>query len=263
MSDEHRLFGLVGYPITFVRSPGILNAYLAEHGLPGRMIPFGIRPEALETALAGLRHLENLRGFFVTMPFKESILPLLDGLSETARISGAVNIVRRMPDGKLFGHQLDGAGFVGAMNAVGVTIAGASAHVAGAGGVSAGICCALADAGIGRIAIANRNRDRAEKLADRLRGAFPKTIFSVTADRPGEEADIVVNATSLGLSPDDPLPVDLAATRRGIFVGDVVNVPHMTPLLEMAEARGCRTQHGKAMFGPQIELALRFYENGL
>lgn len=263
MSDEHKLFGLVGYPITFVRSPGILNAYLAQHGLPGRMVPFGIRPEALETALAGLRHLENLRGFFVTMPFKERILPLLDDLSETARISGAVNVVRRTPDGKFSGHQLDGAGFVGAMNEAGVRIAGASAYVAGAGGVSAGICCALAEAGIGRIDLVNRNRDRAEKLVDRLRGAFPKTVFCATDSRPGEEIDMVINATSLGMSPDDPLPVDLAGTSRGIFVGDVVNVPHMTPLLETAEARGCRTQRGKAMFGPQIELALRFYENGL
>src|SRR6218665_1407524 len=84
MAEEHRLYGLIGYPITFVRSPGILNAYLAEHHLPGRMIPFGVRPEALETALAGLSHVENLAGFFVTMPFKQSILPLLDDASETA-----------------------------------------------------------------------------------------------------------------------------------------------------------------------------------
>ncbi|WP_081852138.1 shikimate dehydrogenase family protein [Pseudorhizobium marinum] len=263
LSNQHIFFGLVGYPITFVRSPGLMNTYLAEHGLPGHMIPFAVRPEALQAALAGLRHLENLRGFFVTMPFKESILPLLDDLSEPARISGAVNIVRRAPDGRFFGHQLDGAGFVGAMMATGVTIAGASAHVAGAGGVSAGICYALAQTGISRITIANRNRDRGEKLADRLRGAFPKTVFAVTSARPDREVDIVVNATSLGLSSDDPLPVDLAATRPGIFVGDVVNVPHLTPFLEAAAARGCRIQHGKAMFAPQIELALRFYETGV
>lgn len=263
MAEEHRLYGLIGYPITFVRSPGILNAYLADHGLPGRMIPFGVKPELLQAALAGLRHVENLAGFFVTMPFKESILPLLDDASETAHIAGAVNIVRRTPDGRLFGHQLDGAGFVGAMTAAGVTIVGASAHVAGAGGVSAGICCALAEAGIGSITIANRNRERARTLADRLHGAFPSTTFTVTNAAPGAEIDIVVNATSLGLSADDPLPVDLSATRRDIFVGDVVNVPHMTPLLEVAEARGCCTQHGKAMFGPQIPLALHFYANGL
>lgn len=262
MADEHSLYGLVGYPITFVRSPGILNAYLAKHGLPGRMVPFGIRPEALETALMGLRQLENLLGFFVTMPFKESILPLLDDASETARIAGAVNIVRRTPDGRLIGHQLDGTGFVGAMKAADIAIAGASAHVAGAGGVSAGICCALAEAGIGRVSIANRNRQRAAQLADRLQGAFPGTVFAVTNAPPGEEVDIVVNATSLGLSAADPLPVDLSGTRRGIFVGDVVNVPHLTPLLEEAEARGCRIQHGRAMFGPQIEPALRFYATG-
>lgn len=263
MVNEHTLYGLVGYPITFVRSPGILNAYLTENGLPGRMIPFGVKPEGLAAALSGLRQIENLAGFFVTMPFKESILPLLDAASETARIAGAVNIVRRTPDGRLFGHQLDGAGFVGAMKAAQVPIAGASAYVAGAGGVSAGICCALAEAGAARIVLTNRNLDRAGKLADRLRDAFAKTVFAVTEAAPGEEADIVVNATSLGLDPGDPLPVDLSATRRGIFVGDVVNVPHSTPLLEAAEARGCRTQHGRAMFGPQIELALRFYAHGL
>jgi len=263
MANEHTLYGLIGYPITFVRSPGILNAYLAENGLAGRMVPFGVRPEALASALSGLRHLENLAGFFVTMPFKESILPLLDEASETARISGAVNIVRRTPEGRLFGHQLDGTGFVGAMKAAQVSIAGASVHVAGAGGVSAGICCALAEAGAGRIAIKNRNRGRAEALADRLRSAFPKTVFVVTTSQPGEETDIVVNATSLGLNASDPLPVDLSAIRRGIFVGDVVNIPGQTALLNAAEALGCRTQHGRAMFGPQIEFALHFYAHGL
>ena len=263
MTDEHRLYGLIGYPITFVRSPGILNAYLADNGLPGRMIPFGVRPEALGAALDGLRHIENLAGFFVTMPFKETILPLLDDASETARIAGAVNIVRRTADGRLIGQQLDGAGFVGAMRASGIAIEGASAHVAGAGGVSAGICCALAEAGIGRIAIANRNRERAVQLTERLRAAFPATVFAVTGGPPGEEIDIVVNATSLGLSEDDPLPIDLSAVRRGAFVGDVVNVPRQTALLGEADARGCHTQHGKAMFGPQIELALSFYANGL
>src|SRR5690606_4860323 len=143
----------------------------------------------------------------------------------------------------------DGAGFVGAMKAAKVEIIDACAHVTGAGGVSAGICCALAEAGIGHIFIANRSLERAEKLADRLRCAFPNSVFTTTDAPPDAEIDIVVNATSPALSTEDPPPVDLSATRRGIFVGDVVNVPRMTPLLHAAEARGCRTQHGKAMFG--------------
>lgn len=263
MADEHRLYGLVGYPITFVRSPGILNAYLAEKGLPGRMIPFGVKPEALATAVTGLRCLENLAGFFITMPFKEVILSLLDELSETARIAGAVNIVRRTPDGRLQGHQLDGAGFVSAMKAADIPIAGANAYVAGAGGVSAGICCALAEVGIGRIAINNRNTERAERLAERLRTAFPKTDFIVSDTQPGEDVDIVINATNLGIDPADPLPVDLSKTRAGIYVGDVVNRPHTTALILTAQARGYRIQPGSAMFEPQIELALRFFEHGL
>lgn len=258
MADDHRFYGLVGDPITHVRSPGILNAYLIERGLPGRMVPLGIKARRLKAAVEGLRHLENLHGFFVTMPHKETILPLLDEATETASISGAVNIVRRTSDGRLIGHQLDGAGFVGAMKLQGIAIKGKSAYIAGAGGVSAGICCALAQDGVGSIMIANRNRDRAEALAMRLGDAFADTEFVVTQIVPSTDIDIVVNATSLGTLPDHPQPIDLSNIRQGAFVGDVINVPHRTALLEDAEKRGCRIQNGSAMFGPQIELALHF-----
>lgn len=263
MADKNTLYGLIGYPIDFVRSPGILNAYLADHGLLGHMVPFGVQPDKLKQALTGLGHVENLAGFFVTMPFKEAIVPLLDDLSETARIAGAVNIVRRTSEGRLVGHQLDGAGFVGAMEQSGITIKGATAFIAGAGGVSAGICCALAKSGIARIDIANRNLDRADALVQRLREAFPDSEFTTTNARPRSDIDIVINATSLGLSADDPLPIDLADVRSSAFVGDVVNIPGQTTLLEQGQARGCRTQHGKAMFAPQIELALEFFAKGI
>lgn len=262
MAGDHRFYGLIGFPITHVRSPEILNAYFAEHNLPGRLIPFGVRSELLEVTIAGLRNIENLHGFFVTMPYKESILPLLDDASETARIAGAVNIVRRSPEGQLIGDQLDGPGFVGAMKLANITVHNATAFVAGAGGVAAGICCAMAQAGIACINIANRNVERAERLASRLHSAFPKTEFNIADRAPGPDVDIVVNATSLGISPDDPLPVDLSNTREGIFVGDVVNVPRNTALLEAARTRGCNTQHGSAMLGPQIELALKFLGEG-
>lgn len=259
MTDPHRLYGLIGHPIAHARSPALLNAYLAEHGLSGRAIAFDIRPGMLEPTLGGLRHIQNLHGFFVTMPFKERILALLDDVTETAGAAGAVNIVRCSPGGRLTGGQLDGAGFVGAMKAAGVQVAGTNVHVVGAGGVAAGICCALAGEQAARLAISNRSGGRAEALTRRLRTVFPLTEFATADGPPGPNIDIVVNATSLGLAESDPVPVDLSATRRGIFVGDVVNVARETQLLKTARERGCVVQRGEAMFPPQIPMALDFF----
>ncbi|MCO6052277.1 shikimate dehydrogenase [Mesorhizobium sp. RP14(2022)] len=263
MADHTTIYGLIGHPIASAQSPAMLNTYLLEHSLPGRMVAFDISPDGLETSLSGLRQVGNLLGFFVTMPFKESILHLLDEVSKAAHIAGAVNIVRRLPDGRLIGHQLDGAGFVGAMEKAGIAVAGKIVHMAGAGGVAAGIAYALARAGVARITLTNRSRSRAEVLAARLGPSFPQTAFTVTDMPPGRDVDILVNATTLGLQLRDPLPFDLSGTRGGIFVGDVVNGALTTPLLVHAAACGCKVQAGMDMFPPQIPLALDFFERGL
>src|SRR5690606_15757664 len=137
-------YALLGSPVRHVRSPGLFTAQLAERGMPGKMIAIEISAENLAPALAGLRLAENLAGCLVTMPHKEAIARLVDSLTPEAAAAGAVNIVRRNSDGSLVGGQLDGAGFVAAMKAGGTDPAGQTIHIAGAGGVSAGIAAALA-----------------------------------------------------------------------------------------------------------------------
>lgn len=261
MTDPNSLYGLIGHPVGHVRSPGLFNAHLEANGLPGRMIVFDYKPNCLAIALDAFRQMQNLKGLFVTMPHKQAIAPLLDGLTDMAAIADAVNVVRRTGDGRLIGGQLDGPGFVAAMIAGGTNPSGKKAFIAGAGGVSAGICCALADSNVRSIVIHNRNLERGRELCNRLQKAFPATEFAVTEARPDGMIDILINATSVGLNPDDPLPVSLEGIRQGIFVGDVVNLPNGTLFISRSRDLNCKVQNGDAMFRPQIQLALDFFRS--
>jgi shikimate dehydrogenase len=251
-------YGLLGSPVRHVRSPGLITARLAERGLPGKVVALDISAANLAQALAGFRLVDNLAGFLVTMPHKEAIAELVDSLTPEAAAAGAVNIVRRNSDGTLSGGQLDGAGFVAAMKNGGTDPAGQLIHIAGAGGVSAGIAAALAAAGAGRIVIANRSPARAQVLVTRLAAAYPAVEFGV-GENVAADAQILINATSLGLNADDPLPFPEHTLLPGRFVGDVVNIATQTPILKLAAERGCRIQAGQAMVEPQLDLMLDFF----
>ena len=259
MRHPRALYGLIGHPVATLRSPTLFNGRLQDWVLPGSMVAFDIVPEELEVGLAGLRVMRNLVGFLVTMPHKERLVSLLDGVTPEAKAAGAANIVRRGADGRLFGGQLDGAGFVAAMRLSGFDPQGKRLYVAGAGGVSAGICAALAAAGAARIDIFNRNAERAGLLARRLGASYPRTAIATVDGGPTVEADAVVNATSLGMRPDDALPFSLDPCRDGTFVGDVVNTAEPTPLLRAAAARGFKGQSGQAMVEPQLALMREFF----
>jgi shikimate dehydrogenase len=249
------LYGVIGHPVDHVRSPSIFNAFLAEQGRDGVLVPLHIRPDDLATGLDGLRRLANLVGFLVTLPHKQAILPLLDDLTSTARQVGAVNIVVRTPTGRLIGDQIDGQGFVGALRGSDRVVKGARIFMAGAGGVACGIAFALAESGVSAITLHNRSWARAEDLATRLRSAFPALDVRLGAADPTGH-DIVVNATSLGMNPDDepPLPLDMLAS--DMMVCDVVSARRETPLIRAALARGCRVQYGEDMVTPQLALML-------
>lgn len=253
------LYAVIGHPVVHLRSPGLFNRSLVERGMGGTAIAIDVLPESLEALVVGLRQIGNLRGLLVTMPHKECIGALLDGLDAAARVSGAVNIVRLLPDGCLEGGQLDGFGFVSGMRANGCDPRGREIVMAGAGGVAAGIAYALADAGVAHIVLSNRTRARAESLAGRLAEAFPGCTFEVApADNP-HAGDVLINATSLGTLDSDPLPFAQEMIAPGTYVADVVNRPGDTPLVALARERGARFQSGKDMVMPQIALMHDFF----
>lgn len=253
ITGRTKVFAILADPIGHVQTPQGLNALARARGFDGIMIPLHVPAAGLSAAIAGLRATENLGGFIVTVPHKTAIVPLLDALSEAARCVGAVNAVRRERDGRLRGEILDGVGFVAGLRAAGHEPRGRSAFIAGAGGAASAIAFALAEAGVSRLTLFNRTCERAESLLARLRPLFPAVPLALgTGDACGH--DIVVNATSQGLRPDDALPVDVASLTPDQLVAEIIMQPEVTPLMAAAAARGCRTHPGHPMLRCQLEL---------
>ncbi|TGD99019.1 shikimate dehydrogenase family protein [Methylobacterium nonmethylotrophicum] len=257
ITGHTRVFGILADPIHQVKAPQGLNRIMAERGVDGVMVPFHVASADLATVLTGLRAVKSFGGAIVTVPHKTAIVPLLDAVSDAARLVGAVNAVRREPDGRLVGEILDGAGFVAGLRAAGHDLRGRSAYLAGAGGAANAIAFALAEAGIARLTVHNRTAARVEDLFGRLRRLFPDLpLASGDPDPTGH--DLVVNATSLGLRPDDPLPLDASRLAPGQRVAEIIMQPAETRLLREAAARGCRTHPGLPMLEGQLALMADF-----
>jgi shikimate dehydrogenase len=250
LSGQTRLLGVIGHPIGHTLSPRMHNAAFAASGLDYVYVAMDVRPEDLPVAVAGLRAL-NFRGFNVTMPHKETILSLLDELDEAARVSGAVNTVTT-EERVLRGTNTDGSGFVEACGESGVSFAGARVLLVGAGGGAAAIAMSVLDEGASELRILNRSRWRAEKLQKRLQHAYPEPGISVhDAGEPEGAAlgaDVIVNATYLGMKDDDPLPVPDDCLKTNTVVCDAVyRLGGETRFVRLARERGLRTVSGGRM----------------
>jgi shikimate dehydrogenase len=191
------------------------------------------------------------------MPHKSAIVPLLDEVAPEARDVGACNVVRRDAGGRLAGTMLDGEGFVAGLRRAGLDVAGKRVFLAGAGGAAAGIAFALAKHGAGSLSIHNRTLARAEALGARVRVAWPRLRVATAGPDPTGH-DLVVNATSLGMRPGDPLPLDAAGLTPGMVAAEVVIAAEPTPFLAAAARRGCAVHPGLPMLEAQIELMLDF-----
>jgi shikimate dehydrogenase len=250
VSGKTRLLGVIGHPIVHSLSPGMHNASFAATGLDYAYVPLDVSPESLPEAVAGLRAL-GFRGFNVTMPHKENILPLLDELEEPAVLTGAVNTVVAEA-GLLRGTNTDGSGFVEAGAEAGVAFDAARVVLLGAGGAAAAIGAAVLAERCSELSIVNRTRARAERLRERLQNAYPGA--AVTVHEAGEEveaarrADVVVNATYLGMERGDPLPLPARALQAVSTVCDAVyRRGGETDLVRTAREKGLRTVSGGRM----------------
>lgn len=252
VSGRTRVAAVWGYPVAHSASPAMHNAAFAAIGFDAVYVALAVTPEKIADAVAGVRAFDLL-GVNVTVPLKELVMPYLDSVSETARAIGAVNtIVNR--NGELTGDSTDGAGFLAAIEYAGVV---ANAHsrfvVLGAGGSARAVVHALAERGAS-VVIANRNRDRAQTLADdfaHLPGRITCTDYSEAGIGAAlrEGATALVNTTSVGMEPnaDTVPPVPFAVLSPETFVCDLVYKPRETLLLAAAKNRGCQTQNGVEM----------------
>lgn len=245
LNGATRLIGILGDPITQVKSPATVTRIMQDQGLNAVCVPLHASAERFDACVRSIGAVQNLDGLIATVPHKFALRRLCASATERSAFLGVANIARRNPDGSWHGDMVDGLGFVAAARAAGCEPHGKRALMAGAGGAGTAIACALLDAGVSELAIHDREVARRDALVAQLAARFPGRVRAGSGDPQG--CDMIVNATPMGMRPSDPLPFDVSRLTAGMFVGDVITVPEVPPLLAAARAAGCLTQTGPAM----------------
>lgn len=257
-SVHARLFGVLGDPVDHSLSPAMQNAAFAAAGLPHLYLRYRVRPEELPRALREARTL-GMGGLNLTVPLKEAALPLLDAVTPEARRIGAVNTIVFHPRSRrTLGDNTDGRGFLAAVRGR-VALRGAKVVIVGAGGSARAVGCALVDARVARVVVANRTAARATRLAAHLRrlGATHVETVPLAALAGGAAlagAALVVNTTPLGLG-GGRLRIRWAAAPRRCLAVDLVYARRLTPFLAAAARAGRPVIDGGAMLLHQGALA--------
>ena len=237
LTGRSRLAGVLGWPVAHSRSPRLHGYWLERHGIDGAYVPLPTAPEDL---VAGVRALPRL-GFLganVTVPHKQGVIEACDRLDDHARRLGAVNTL--VFDGPTVeGRNTDGVGFLDNLRqgAPDWDPAAGPAVVLGAGGAARAVVVALTDAGVPKVRVANRTREKAETLARDLGGPVTVVDWPDTADALAD-ANLLVNTTSLGMTGHGPLEIALDALPQAALVNDIVYQPLEPDLLARAKARG-------------------------
>ncbi len=265
MDFRYQIVGLFGAPVAENPTGVMVEAAFRDLGLRWRYLPMDVAPAELPAAVAGARAM-GFRGFHCTIPHKVAVAGLLDELGQSAALMRTVNCVVRRGE-RLVGENTDGKGL---LMAIGDPVRGRTVSVLGAGGAARAICFELALAGVARLSISNRSRDRAAALLDLMASRLPAPIRASLdvellpwdghhAARP--DSDIVVNATSMGLFPavDQRPELDLSALRSGTIACDVVPNPPDTAFLRAARDRGCRVVDGLEMLVMQGALSVELW----
>ena len=261
LSGTTILIAHLGYPTHAFKAPLIYNPWFEKNGIDAVVVPMGVQAPYYPDFLRALFTLTNIRGALVTMPHKVTTTELVDDLSPTARVAGAVNAVLRRADGTLYGDQFDGTGFVRGVLRKGFDLRGKRALVVGNGGVGSPIAASLAAAGVAGMGLYDPDTEASHALRARLLEHYPHLEVG-TGSRDPVGYELVVNASPLGMNDDDPLPVAVDRLAPTTFVGEVVMRQELTPFLQGALARGCPIQVGKDMLYEQIPAYLEFFGFG-
>lgn len=250
---------VIGWPVAHSKSPVIQNAMIAALGLDYEYLCQPVCPGELAAFLDRAKA-EGYAGFNATMPFKEELLPYLDGLDPLAEKLGAVNTVC-IKHGKLYGYNTDCPGYVAALREAGFDPAGKRALLLGAGGAAKAVALGLAQAGAA-VTIANRTAQKAAAVAALAPDIMSTTSWSPDAlARAAVEADLLVNCTSLGMEGQGEFAdlSFLAALPQGALVSDLIYHPAETALLRTAKAQGHPAMNGLPLLVWQAVFALRHF----
>jgi shikimate dehydrogenase len=264
ISGKTQVCGVIGDPIEHTMSPVMHNAAFGELGLDYVYVAFRVNSDELAGAIEGMRAL-NIRGLNVTIPHKVNIIPLLDSLDPLAEKLGAVNTVVNR-DGVLIGYNTDAGGFLQALRDKEFTPEGKNVVILGAGGAARAISFILADKKA-NLLILNRleEMDWAEELASKISSVFGQEVRALELKEANlrtalDKTELLVNATSVGMSPNTDLtPVPVRLLRPDLVIFDIVYNPIKTRLTTEANLAGCETFMGLDMLVWQGALAFEMW----
>lgn len=258
ISGMTEVFLVLADPVAQVKAPQLYNLLFERAGIDAVCVPAQVRPARLGQFVRESLAVGNVRGLFVSIPHKTPLLRMLDRCTPAALAAGAVNAVRVARDGALEGALFDGAGFVAALDAHGLSVLGGKVLLLGAGGAGLAIASALAERPLGSLAVFDADAARATALIERATGqaGFPVAVAG-SADPAG--FDVVVNATPLGLRAGDPLPFDPARLGPDAVVMDILMTRSPTALLAACRGHGLRAFSGHEMLIQQVPAYLEFF----
>lgn len=255
------LYCLIGKPIDGTYSPIIHNYIYKKQDINSSYMAFNVDEDKFEDAIEGFLAI-GLKGFNLTAPYKEKIIPYLDEITEDAKNIGAINTVKN-ENGKLIGTNTDGDGFIKMFYDNQIDLKDKKLLLIGAGGAARGICFALMNEKLSELTIINRTKDKADKLKeelDSLRKPIKISSLHLDDDFNREDFDILINTTTVGMEPDsNSSPISLEGFNEKLMVCDVVYKPLKTKLLEDAEKRGYDYYNGIPMLVNQAILVQEFW----
>ena len=268
LSGNAALAGVIGWPVGHSRSPRLHGYWLEQYAIDGAYVPLAVAPDRFDEALKGLQA-AGFRGVNVTVPHREAAFRACDTIDPDAERIGAVNTIMFSDNGLVQGSNTDAFGFIENIRQV-IAWPGGVEVVLGAGGAARAVCVALIDAGATEIRLINRTRSRAERLSMEFGEVIRVEDWENRSDAQSS-ASLLVNTTSLGMTGQPPLDLDLDALPISAIVNDIVYTPLETPLLKLARKRGNIPVDGlgmllhqarpgfEAWFGtaPQVTEALR------
>ncbi|HEX3890892.1 MAG TPA: shikimate dehydrogenase [Verrucomicrobiae bacterium] len=278
ISAVTRLCAVYGSPIGHSASPAMQNAAFAALGLNWRYLAFEVDPKNLRAAIEGAKAM-NFIGLNLTVPHKLLALEIVDALDDSAKTFGAVNTIRfeaRNPAGawlplresvgagtleiRAHGFNTDAVAIAHTLREdLGLELRGAKVVLLGAGGTGRAVALKLASENVAELSLVNRTRSKAVEIADEIKKRFPTVRVSV--GYPGNDVDLLMNTTSLGLRANDDLPLDEKqfSLKQARAVYDVIYRPAETKLLAAAKKSGCKTANGIGMLLRQGATALEIW----
>jgi len=245
-------YAVLGHPIGHTLSPVMHNASIQALGMDAVYLAFDVHPDRLMKVLPAMQDM-GFGGVNLTVPLKEVAFKGLYLLDESAQRLGAVNTIEFTDDG-IKGHNTDGAGFLLAIQeAFQTNVKGLSVFVVGSGGAGRAIALTCASENAGSVTVTDIDLARAEKLEQELVHHFPKVkIHHATPDKKtwieaANQADLIIQATPVGMKPDDTSLLGAEAFHKGQMVFDLIYMYPQTPFMQAASTNGAKTANGLGM----------------